>query len=69
MLLLTKLTHNLLSSIKKIAMGFDAALVNRVLRLVNINEFKRKQTAPVLRVSPKAFGDGRRLPIVAKYLS
>ena len=52
-----------------IAMGFDAALVHRVLRLVNINEFKRKQTAPVLRVSPKAFGDGRRLPIVAKYLS
>ena len=52
-----------------IAMGFDAALVHRVLRLVNINEFKRKQTAPVLRVSPKAFGDGRRIPIVAKYLS
>ncbi len=52
-----------------IAMGFEATLVHRVLRLVNINEFKRKQTAPVLRVSPKAFGDGRRLPIVAKYLS
>jgi len=52
-----------------IAMGFDTALVHRVLRLVNINEFKRKQTAPVLRVSPKAFGDGRRMPIVAKYLS
>ena len=52
-----------------IAMGFDAALVHRVLRLININEFKRKQTAPVLRVSPKAFGDGRRIPIVAKYLS
>ena len=52
-----------------IEMGFDEALVRRVLRLVNINEFKRKQTAPVLRVSPKAFGYGRRMPIVGKYLS
>ncbi len=52
-----------------IAMGFDEALVNRILRLVNINEFKREQTAPVIRVSSKAFGTGRRLPIVGKYLS
>ncbi len=52
-----------------IAMGFDEALVRRVLRLVNINEFKRHQTAPVLRVSAKAFGVGRRMPIVGKYLS
>jgi len=49
--------------------GFDPALVKRILRLVNINEFKRYQTAPVLRVSPKAFGMGRRMPIVGKYLS
>ncbi len=52
-----------------IKMGFDKKLVNRVLRLVNINEFKRHQTAPVLRVSSKAFGMGRRMPIVGKYLS
>ncbi len=52
-----------------IAMGYDEQLVHRILRLVNINEFKRHQTAPVLRVSPKAFGMGRRMPIVAKYLS
>ena len=39
-------------------------LVYRVLRLVDMNEFKRKQTAPVLRVSTKAFGYGRRFPIV-----
>ncbi len=52
-----------------ISMGFDEALVKRTLRLVNINEFKRFQTAPTLRVSPKAFGMGRRMPIVAKYLS
>jgi NAD+ synthase (glutamine-hydrolysing) len=52
-----------------IAKGFDAKLVKRVLRMVNINEFKRYQTAPVLRVSSKAFGMGRRMPIVGKYLS
>ncbi len=52
-----------------IAMGYDERLVRRVLRMVNINEFKRHQTAPVLRVSPKAFGMGRRMPIVAKYLA
>ncbi len=52
-----------------IKMGFEEKLVRRVLRLVNINEFKRHQTAPVLRVSAKAFGMGRRMPIVGKYLS
>ncbi len=52
-----------------VAMGFDEALVSRVLRLVNINEFKREQTAPVIRVSHKAFGMGRRMPIVGKYLA
>ena len=51
-----------------IEMGHEEALVRRVCRLVNINEFKRHQTAPVLRVSPKAFGMGRRMPIVGKYL-
>jgi len=54
---------------KLTAMGFDEALVKRVLRLVNMNEYKRKQAPPILRVSPKAFGPGRRLPIVGKYLS
>ena len=49
--------------------GYDANLVRRILKLVNINEFKRYQTAPVLRVSNKSFGMGRRMPIVAKYLS
>ena len=52
-----------------IEMGFEEALVRRVLRLVNINEFKRHQTPPILRVSGKAFGVGRRMPIVGKYLS
>ena len=52
-----------------IEMGFDEALVKRVLRMVNMNEFKREQAAPVLRVSSKGFGMGRRMPIVGKYLS
>jgi NAD+ synthase (glutamine-hydrolysing) len=51
------------------AQGFDTALVDRVLKLVNINEYKRNQFCPVIRISPKAFGVGRRVPIVGKYLS
>lgn len=51
-----------------VALGFDQPLVSRVLRMVNQNEYKRHQTPPILRVSSKAFGMGRRLPIVAKYL-
>jgi NAD+ synthase (glutamine-hydrolysing) len=50
------------------SLGFDEKLVTRILRMVNRNEFKRHQTPPILRVSPKAFGSGRRLPIVGKYL-
>jgi NAD+ synthase (glutamine-hydrolysing) len=51
-----------------IAQGFDEALVKRVLKMVNKAEFKRYQTPPILRVSPKAFGMGRRMPIVGKYM-
>jgi NAD+ synthase (glutamine-hydrolysing) len=49
--------------------GFDAALVDRTLKMVNTNEYKRNQFCPIIRVSPKAFGIGRRVPIVGKYLS
>jgi NAD+ synthase (glutamine-hydrolysing) len=52
-----------------INMGFSPDMVKRVLKLVNTNEYKRHQTPPILRVSPKAFGMGRRMPIVARYLS
>jgi NAD+ synthase (glutamine-hydrolysing) len=52
-----------------IALGIDEALVRRVLRLVNISEYKRNQFCPIIRVSTKAFGVGRRVPIVGKYLS
>ncbi len=50
-----------------IALGFDEALVHRVLRLVDRAEFKRLQAPPVLRVSSKAFGIGRAMPLVAMY--
>ncbi len=52
-----------------IASGYDAALVSRILKMVNMNEYKRNQFCPIIRVSPKAFGIGRRVPIVGKYLS
>jgi NAD+ synthase (glutamine-hydrolysing) len=47
--------------------GFDEEIVNKVIRMVNINEYKRFQTPPILRVSSKAFGMGRRMPLVARY--
>jgi NAD+ synthase (glutamine-hydrolysing) len=50
-------------------MGYESALVDRVLKLVNSNEYKRNQFCPIIRISPKAFGVGRRMPIVGKYLS
>jgi NAD+ synthase (glutamine-hydrolysing) len=52
-----------------IDLGFATETVNRILQMVNRNEYKRNQFCPIIRVSPKAFGVGRRVPIVAKYLS
>ncbi|MEK0414351.1 MAG: hypothetical protein RL070_1839 [Bacteroidota bacterium] len=51
-----------------VAMGYSSELVNRTLKMVNTNEYKRNQFCPIIRVSPKAFGVGRRVPIVGKYL-
>jgi len=50
-------------------MGYEKELVDKILKLVNQSEWKRFQAPPILRVSDKAFGMGRRLPIVAKYLA
>jgi NAD+ synthase (glutamine-hydrolysing) len=47
--------------------GFDPEVVKKVIRMVNINEYKRFQAAPILRVSSKAFGFGRKMPLVARY--
>jgi NH3-dependent NAD+ synthetase len=46
--------------------GFDLALVKDVIRMVERNEYKRQQAAPGIKISPKAFGYGRRFPIAAK---
>lgn len=51
-----------------IEMGMEEALVRRILKMVNSNEYKRNQFCPIIRVSTKAFGVGRRLPIVANYI-
>ncbi|HKL32887.1 MAG TPA: NAD+ synthase, partial [Tangfeifania sp.] len=50
-----------------VEMGFEEDVVNRVIRMVNMNEYKRFQAAPILRVSSKAFGFGRKMPLVARY--
>jgi NAD+ synthase/NAD+ synthase (glutamine-hydrolysing) len=49
-----------------VAAGFDAGTVSRVLRLVQLAEFKRKQAAPGLKVTDRAFGTGWRMPIAAR---
>ena len=55
-------------SIRSIASkGFCRETVERIVRLVDLNEYKRKQAAPTLKVTPLAFGVGRRMPIVQKY--
>ena len=48
------------------ARGFDLELVRRVLQMVERSEYKRQQAAPGLKISAKAFGVGRRLPIARK---
>jgi len=52
-----------------VARGFEPAIVNDVVRKVDLNEYKRKQAAPGLKITPLAFGVGRRIPIVQKYVS
>ena len=49
-------------------MGFDAAIVQRVMRAVDRNEFKRRQGAVGIKITPRAFGRDRRMPIVNRYL-
>ena len=49
-----------------VAMGMDEALVRDIVRMVDRNEYKRRQAAPGLRVTEKAFGMGRRFPIAMR---
>jgi len=48
------------------AHNFDLALVNRVIKMISRSEYKRQQAAPGIKITPKAFGYGRRFPIAAK---
>jgi len=50
------------------ARGFDETMVRRIQRRVDLNEWKRQQAAPGLRVTSKAFGMGRRMPIVQRFV-
>ena len=67
--ILREYIENRCSSSQIIDIVYVDALLKRVLRMFNISEHKRYQTPPILRVSPKAFGMGRRMPLVGKYLS
>jgi len=62
--LVDKIIEDRMSIADLIKMGAHPELVKRIYHLIRINEYKRRQAAPGLRVSPKAFGIGRRLPIV-----
>ena len=55
------------SAAEIMAAGFDEATVKRVVRLIDLNEYKRRQAAPGLKVTSKAFGVGRRIPIAQKF--
>jgi NAD+ synthetase len=55
------------SAVEIVAAGYDAALVNKVIRLIDANEYKRRQAAPGLKVTTKAFGVGRRIPIAQRF--
>ena len=50
-----------------IALGFEAATVQRIVRLIDFSEYKRRQAAPGLKVTSRAFGIGRRMPIAQRY--
>lgn len=50
-----------------VGLGFDEATVRRVVRLIDFNEYKRRQAAPGLKVTSKAFGVGRRIPIAQRF--
>lgn len=50
-----------------IASGHDKATVQRIIRLINLNEYKRRQAAPGIKVTSKAFGVGRRIPVAKRF--
>jgi NAD+ synthase (glutamine-hydrolysing) len=69
--ILDSILHNYIELQKPVtdilSLGIDKNTVNKVLNLISLNEYKRYQAPPILRISSKAFGAGRRMPLVAKY--
>jgi NAD+ synthase (glutamine-hydrolysing) len=55
------------STSEMLELGFDAAIVSRVVRLVDVNEYKRRQAAPGVKITPRAFGRDRRMPITNQF--
>ena len=66
--ILERYVERLESTEEIVTAGFEEAVVADVVRKVDRNEYKRKQAAPGLKTTPLAFGVGRRIPIVQKYL-
>ena len=56
-----------LSYAEMVEMGFDSAVVRQVITAVDRNEYKRRQAPPGVKITPRAFGRDRRLPIVNRY--
>jgi NAD+ synthetase len=56
-----------LSKSEIVARGFDMAVVNDVVNKINFSEYKRRQAAPALKISPRAFGMGRRIPVAQRF--
>ena len=61
--ILTEYVENDKSVSEMINAGFDAQMVREIVRLVDLNEYKRRQAPPGIRITPKAFGRDRRMPI------
>jgi NAD+ synthase (glutamine-hydrolysing) len=65
--ILNEYVVNSRSAAEIIALGFEEATVKRVIRLIDLNEYKRRQAAPGLKITSKAFGLGRRFPVAQRY--
>jgi len=52
-----------------VSLGFDPEVVSRVLRMVDKSEYKRRQSPPGIKITPKSFGKDRRMPVTNKYIS
>jgi len=60
--------EDLKSTEEIIEKGFNQETVKWILKMVNINEYKRRQAAPGLKITTKAFGTGRRIPLAMKFV-